>query len=320
MRASHASAPASLLLDCLRNDASVRRILQGFQQATGVKLSLALISPPSVQVLRDHTRDHPFCEKFLAGSKGAVAHCIRVHTRLRTDAIESGRNVLARCAADLTHAAVAIVANREPVALLMAGGLAVDDGPRRPPRSKRIENLSRLLSETTGENRRAIMDSLSKFKSSQGTQRERVEGIAELIQVVARELESQIKGYDLDALKPIPATLARAIQFAKQHHTDPKLRPTRVAAAAGITRQRLAQLFRASLDVTFTDWFASIRISSTLPRLRGSVDSISTIALASGCGSISSFNRSFQKHIGISPSQYRRGIEPKRIPGRFAGV
>ena len=54
------------------------------------------------------------------------------------------------------------------------------------------------------------------------------------------------------------------------------------------------------------------RVSMALERLRGGQERILDIALACGFQSISSFQRSFRAQSGITPGEYRRGVEPKR--------
>lgn len=110
-----------------------------------------------------------------------------------------------------------------------------------------------------------------------------------------------------------PKPLTKALQFASQHYTDPELSARRVAAASGVSQQRMAKLFREFLAITFTEWLAQYRIAKAQEYLRTSEQKILDIALACGFGAISSFNRIFRRQVGIAPRDFRQYLSSNQF-------
>lgn len=78
-----------------------------------------------------------------------------------------------------------------------------------------------------------------------------------------------------------------------------------IAKATGYNYQYISKLIRKQFGMTFTSLLAGYRVSYACNLLDQRRESISEIALASGFGSIRSFNRVFRQIIGITPVQYR---------------
>ena len=111
--------------------------------------------------------------------------------------------------------------------------------------------------------------------------------------------------------KVTPKPLTKALQYASHHFTDPRLSARQVAAASGVSQQRMAKLFREFLGITFTEWLAQCRIAKAQQYLRTSEQKILDIALACGFGAISSFNRVFRQQVGMTPSDFRSACQPQ---------
>ena len=79
-----------------------------------------------------------------------------------------------------------------------------------------------------------------------------------------------------------------------------------VARVTGYNYQYISKLVRKQFGVTFTFLLARYRISYACNLLDKQKNTISEIALASGFGSIRSFNRVFRQIVGVTPAEYRR--------------
>ena len=78
-----------------------------------------------------------------------------------------------------------------------------------------------------------------------------------------------------------------------------------VAARVGVSRSHFAHLFKSFTNMTFVDFLTQerVKLAETFfmnPRMR-----MTDIAFESGFSSISSFNRSFRKVKGCSPTEFR---------------
>lgn len=65
-------------------------------------------------------------------------------------------------------------------------------------------------------------------------------------------------------------------------------------------------------DLSFGDYIRKLRIEKATTLLTGSQYSLAEIAYLTGFSDQSHFNRIFKKHIGITPSQYRRKNQGKK--------
>ncbi len=73
-----------------------------------------------------------------------------------------------------------------------------------------------------------------------------------------------------------------------------------------LSKYYISHLFGDKLGIRFNDYINSLRISEACRLLRTTDMSITEISDASGFGTLRTFNRSFIKQMGTSPSEYRR--------------
>ncbi len=73
-----------------------------------------------------------------------------------------------------------------------------------------------------------------------------------------------------------------------------------------LSKYYISHLFGDILNVKFTDYINSLRISEACRSLRTTDRSITDIASSSGFGTLRTFNRAFIRRMGMSPSAYRK--------------
>ena len=298
---------AAAIFTRLEHDPDVKRLLSAFCETTGVRLRIAPLCPPSVDDLTEYAREHPFCKAFLAVSEESQRHCLQVHSALRSEAAHATGAVRKCCVAGLFHGAAPVIVRQKPVALLVFGGVA----NRTPFKDRSSDALRRFLEKQPGElpTERAV-DALEEIKRTAGR---KIEELTGLIDAVTPWLEKRALRFDGVPDRALPAPLSRAIKYARVHFADGKLASVLVIAKeVEVSPRWLRALFRTHLGMTFAHWLARHRVSVAMARLRGGQDRILDVALACGFSSISSFQRSFRAQTGITPGEYRRGVEPKR--------
>jgi len=97
-------------------------------------------------------------------------------------------------------------------------------------------------------------------------------------------------------------------QFVLDNLVDQELSTSRVAAANRMSMRQIQRLFESD-DTTFSEFLLLQRLRNVhgaLTDSRQAHRSISDIALASGFGDVSYFNRAFRNHYGASPTAIRR--------------
>ncbi len=88
---------------------------------------------------------------------------------------------------------------------------------------------------------------------------------------------------------------------------DQELSTSRVAAASRMSARQVQRLFESD-ETTFSEFLLLQRlrnVHAALTDSRQAHRSISDIALASGFGDVSYFNRAFRNHYGASPTAIR---------------
>ncbi|WP_223215853.1 helix-turn-helix domain-containing protein [Rhizobium herbae] len=81
-----------------------------------------------------------------------------------------------------------------------------------------------------------------------------------------------------------------------------------IAASAGLHPKYAMNLFRRSTGMTLIKYVTLLRLSRAQAMLMNGDDSILQVALDSGFGSLSAFNKAFRQIAGMPPSDFRRDV------------
>jgi len=103
------------------------------------------------------------------------------------------------------------------------------------------------------------------------------------------------------------AHLEKALRYLHERYAEP-LYIEQIAAAIGITANRLRDLFRKTLGMSCSHYLQSLRIAQAKVRLCAPDAQVTDIALNVGFETLSHFNTSFRKLTGMSPTQYIRTL------------
>ncbi|QQR40904.1 helix-turn-helix domain-containing protein [Devosia rhizoryzae] len=86
-----------------------------------------------------------------------------------------------------------------------------------------------------------------------------------------------------------------------------------IAVAADIHPKYAMTVFKKSTGMTLNDYVNLMRLSYAQAMLMRDDASVLTIAMDSGFGSLSAFNKSFRKVAGTSPSDFRRDVRGRPV-------
>ncbi|APG91862.1 hypothetical protein SAMCFNEI73_Ch2584 [Sinorhizobium americanum] len=81
-----------------------------------------------------------------------------------------------------------------------------------------------------------------------------------------------------------------------------------IAAAAGLHPKYAMNLFRKSTGMTLIKYVTLLRLSRAQAMLMNGAESILQVAMDSGFGSVSAFNKAFRQIAGMPPSDFRREV------------
>ncbi len=100
------------------------------------------------------------------------------------------------------------------------------------------------------------------------------------------------------------------------HHVEKKhyhevLSLEEIIQVAHLSKNYFTRLFKTYTGMTFKQFVTMIRLQKSRECLEETDDTIVDIAYLSGFNSVKTFNRVFHKHMGCSPSTYRKCISEK---------
>jgi AraC-like DNA-binding protein/mannose-6-phosphate isomerase-like protein (cupin superfamily) len=128
--------------------------------------------------------------------------------------------------------------------------------------------------------------------------------LGELATCRARRLAGE--GYIVDASEEGTSRMGRAYACLMAHFRNPGLSLGEVAAAAAMSPAAFSRFFKRVSGRGLWDFLVELRIDHAAALLRETTDGVTQIAMESGFGSLSSFNRHFQKRHRCAPRDYRR--------------
>jgi AraC-like DNA-binding protein len=113
----------------------------------------------------------------------------------------------------------------------------------------------------------------------------------------------------LGRLMPPPSrrdVLALAEAYMAEHYTDPALRLATVAGAVSASPFYISHLFAGERRTTFLRHLTGLRLRHARRLLSTSVLPIDVIAAHTGYPSTKALRAAFRRHVGCSPTEYRR--------------
>lgn len=107
--------------------------------------------------------------------------------------------------------------------------------------------------------------------------------------------------------------LLRARDLARARYADP-LDVATLAAHAHVSPTHFTRMFRVAYGATPHQYLIARRMERAATMLRETDKPITEISLDVGFSSLGSFSATFRRWLGVSPSAYRTGVAPVRVP------
>lgn len=102
-----------------------------------------------------------------------------------------------------------------------------------------------------------------------------------------------------------------AVAFIEQHLSE-KLMQTDIAELCGSNSYQLSRAFKRAHGITFQEYIVRRRIERAAELLQNNSASVIDVCWAVGFHDASHFTRMFQRHMGLTPSQYRHKCRTTR--------
>ena len=157
---------------------------------------------------------------------------------------------------------------------------------------------------------RLLMDDMRADTLTENMQRHQAQMVAHFLQVAIEHIRTH--GTD-----PI---LARATATIERNLGDPDLNVQSIADLVGINRTSLPHLFQEAYGQTPSNYILEKRLRSACHQLRGTTRKVTEVAELCGFENQTSFSRSFHRHVGLSPTDYRASDSPPPLDEFFLGT
>lgn len=108
-------------------------------------------------------------------------------------------------------------------------------------------------------------------------------------------------------ISPGSAKVMPAVRYIRKNYSDAEaMREEKIASACNMSCSHLRAVFKRETGLTVRDFVIQTRLVAAAYLLKRTDRNIMDIAMESGFGQISCFNRSFSKFFGQTPSAFRK--------------
>lgn len=201
--------------------------------------------------------------------------------------LDTSRPFSAKFTGDTTRAIILINKRRFPSLLRLRNGAAMDALLARHPYCRIVRQYILSFGDIEHPHERATIDAL-------------IGNLAHAVSHVyaGTRLESGSKNF---------ITVDDANSYISEHHSDPNLTPTSIAAGLGISLRKLFSLYeKAPFGIEKTIIQTRLRVAlETISSPDFAHESITSIAIRSGFKDSAHFSRKFREAYGVSPSGWR---------------
>lgn len=272
---------------------------RAFMNATGLSLVL-LPADEEIAVFGQSDRYRsPFC-RALNENEAGCRRCSLEHQCLARATAE--RAETATCFAGLRETMIPVRAGNKTVAYLSTGQVFTSSPAARE--SSRINEI--LVKIGISENR--IPEILEAWKNTDNLGIERYEGMVTLLAAFALQLSELLNRLLTEEANSEPQIVVKAKRYVNAH-LEEKLSLDSVAGHVGVSPFYFCKLFKQATDMTLTEYVNRRRIEWAKRKLLNPNARVTEVAFDVGFQSVSQFNRSFLKYVGVSPTRFRGSEE-----------
>lgn len=285
------------LLQRIANSDRYKMYQEAFRTATGLPLRIVSSDPDGWCLDDQKINRSPFCEAINL-CESACGACVETNRRLMRQAEVSGPSTC-HCFAGLCATAVPVKMGASVIGYLKTGQVF-----SVLPTEEQFEKLLGAVGRKTLDK-----DSRSNLKKAYFQTRAveplRYQSMVTLLQSFAEQLSEHAESVAIIDEGSEPSAIARARKYIHANLDQP-LPLGHVAREAGLSESHFCRLFKDYAGLTLTDYVNRCRIDWAKRELLKPEARISEIAFLIGYQSLSQFNRSFARIVGLSPTLYRR--------------
>lgn len=277
---------------------------EAFAAATGLDLWLG--TEPAASARSSEGCSNSFCT-LLNDDRNACQLCRDAHRQLTRLANDSGIAQSSVCFAGFRETSVPLRIGDEAIAWLRTGGVFADK-----PTERAFKKVRKILADQglPDEQLDALHDA---WFEAGNVERDAYRGMITLLAAFALQLSDLLNRILLEESQAQPEAATAARRYIDEH-LDEKITLDEVASHVGISPYHFCKVFKDATSMTLTEYVNRRRVECAKRRLMRPDARVTEIAFDIGFQSLSQFNRSFARYVGMSPTQYRqRRAEDDRL-------
>ena len=137
-----------------------------------------------------------------------------------------------------------------------------------------------------------------------------------LLITVGRYVNSAVKT-ELN-VKPKEWILVSSVMtYVEERYSDPDMTLASIAESLYISQSYLSKIFKTMVDEPFFEYVQKVRIDHAADMLKDTKLSVDDISQMCGMRDVASFYGLFKKHMGMSPTQFRKTIKENKSKGEI---
>ncbi len=286
--------PKSSLFERLRTSDLYQVFRGAFEAATGLPLLLKSADQSADEAPLETFRN-TFCSELNAGRK-PCQHCLNADQCLTARSEQQAHTT--QCFAGLKETAIPVRAGGQTVAFLSTGQ-CFDHQPSETD----FASLAAALRESNFPESR-IERLRNSFFATQVVEPDRYQGMVTLIGVFALQLSESLNRLMIEAANAEPPVVMSAKQYINAN-LEERITLDEVAAHVCVSPYYFCKIFKQATGMTLTEFVNRRRIERAKRKLLVPHARVTEVAYDVGYQSLSQFNRSFLKYVGMSPTQFR---------------
>ncbi|MCB1124643.1 MAG: helix-turn-helix domain-containing protein [Verrucomicrobiae bacterium] len=266
---------------------------KAFSEASGLPLAIRPIQ--SFQMaMQGKTRQNPFCAIMAKTSKSCVA-CLEIQSELEQKAQLAPKSL--SCFAGLCDTMIPIRVGERIIAFLQTGQVLLHEPSE--------EGFSRITQQLLKWGMDADLKRIEEayFQSKVLTE-DQYQGFVRMLSTFAEHLALIGNSIMVSETKVEPQTVSKARRFVENNFDRP-ISLDEAAKVVNTSVRYFCKVFKNYTGITFVDYLTRLRIEKSKNLLQNPNRRVSEVAFEVGFESLTQFNRSFKKHTGMTPTEYR---------------
>ncbi len=266
---------------------------KAFSSASGLPMAIRPIQ--SFQIaMQGKEKQNPFCALMAKSNKSCVA-CLEIQAKLEREARLEPKSL--SCFAGLCDTMIPIRVGERIIAFLQTGQVLLED-----PSDEAFSRIAKKFLKWSMDTDLKRLEEA--YFQTRVLTPEQYQGFVRMLETFAGHLALIGNSIAVSETKVEPEAIRKARAFIDENYDRP-ISLKEASAAVNTSVRYFCKVFKNYTGITFVEYLTRLRIEKSKSLLQNPHRRISEIAFEVGFESLTQFNRSFKKHVGMTPTRFR---------------